>query len=157
MKNGKRYYIAYGSNLSVCQMQWRCPDAKVVGKGELKDWRLLFKGSKTGSYLTIERCEGFKVPVAVWEVSERDEVALDRYEGYPSFYYKEEFPFEFKSIKTGKKQKAAVFVYIMHEERPLGIPSRHYLETCAMGYRLFKFDMAVLQEALLHSKEVTEE
>ncbi|MCR4719680.1 MAG: gamma-glutamylcyclotransferase [Firmicutes bacterium] len=156
MKNEKRYYIAYGSNLSVTQMHWRCPDAKVVGKGELNDWRLLFKGSKTGSYLTIERCKGSKVPVAVWEVSERDEAALDRYEGYPSFYYKEELTFEFRSVITGKKHKAIVFVYIMHEDRPLGIPSEHYLKICAAGYYLFKFDTKYLKEALHYSEEVME-
>lgn len=156
MKNEKRYYIAYGSNLSVTQMHWRCPDAKVVGKGELKDWRLLFKGSKTGSYLTIERCKGSRVPVAVWEVSERDETALDRYEGYPSFYYKEELPFEYSGIRTGKKHKATVFVYIMHEDRPLGIPSEHYLNICATGYYLFKFDTKYLKEALRYSEEVME-
>ena len=72
----KRKYIAYGSNLSIQQMSWRCPDAKILGTGELKDWRLLFKGSKSGSYLTIEKCEGFTVPFAVWEVSSSDEVAL---------------------------------------------------------------------------------
>ena len=31
----KRYYIAYGSNLSVEQMAQRCPDAKVVGLAAL--------------------------------------------------------------------------------------------------------------------------
>lgn len=30
MKN-KKYYIAYGSNLSVEQMAYRCPDAKIAG------------------------------------------------------------------------------------------------------------------------------
>ena len=34
----KRYYIAYGSNLSVIQMAIRCPDAKVAGTAVLKDW-----------------------------------------------------------------------------------------------------------------------
>ena len=157
MENTKRYYMAYGSNLNVQQMQWRCPDAKVVGKGELKGWRLLFKGSKTGSYLTIERCEGYSVPVAVWEVTEQDEIALDRYEGFPTFYYKEELPFEYRGIMTGRKHKKAVFVYIMHEDRPIGIPSRHYLETCAIGYKLFKFDIKPLKEALLLSEEVMTE
>ena len=50
----KRYYIAYGSNLNVQQMRWRCPGARIIGTSEMKDYRLLFKGSKTGSYLTIE-------------------------------------------------------------------------------------------------------
>ena len=32
----KRYYIAYGSNLNVQQMQMRCPHAKVVGTAILE-------------------------------------------------------------------------------------------------------------------------
>ena len=76
----KRYYIAYGSNLNIHQMRWRCPSARIVGTAELAGWRLLFKGSKTGSYLTIEPFAECRVPVAVWEVSPRDELALDHYE-----------------------------------------------------------------------------
>ena len=53
----KRYYIAYGSNLNVRQMRMRCPHATILGTANLKGWELLFKGSKTGSYLTIEECE----------------------------------------------------------------------------------------------------
>lgn len=34
MKN-KKYYIAYGSNLSVEQMAYRCPDAKIAGQAVL--------------------------------------------------------------------------------------------------------------------------
>ena len=62
----KRYYIAYGSNLNVPQMRWRCPDARVIGTGALKDMALLFKGSRTGSYLTIEEEKGAEVPVTAW-------------------------------------------------------------------------------------------
>lgn len=36
-----RRYIAYGSNLNRAQMALRCPDAKVVGTGEIKDYELL--------------------------------------------------------------------------------------------------------------------
>ena len=86
----KKFYLAYGSNLNVKQMQFRCPDAKIVGTAEIPNYQLLFKGSKTGSYLTIEPKQGCTVPAAVWSVSERDELALDRYEGYPHFYYKTE-------------------------------------------------------------------
>ena len=69
-------------------MRVRCPFAVVLGTAVLDGWELLFKGSKTGSYLTIEECAGGKVPVAVWEVTGSDEAALDRYEGFPTFYYK---------------------------------------------------------------------
>jgi len=155
-KNGKkRYYIAYGSNLNTQQMRFRCPNAVVMGTAELKDWRLVFKGSKTGSYLTIEQAEGYTVPVAVWEVNEVDEASLDRYEGYPSFYYKQELELEYKGITSGRKRKRKVFVYIMNEDRPYGVPSRYYLETCAFGYSVFGFDMNILKEAYRYSLEVS--
>ena len=105
-KNGKkRYYIAYGSNLNTQQMRFRCPNAVVMGTAELKDWRLVFKGSKTGSYLTIEQAEGYTVPVAVWEVNEVDEASLDRYEGYPSFYYKQELELSTQVLQADENVK----------------------------------------------------
>lgn len=55
MVNKEKIYIAYGSNLNLPQMAQRCPAAKVLGKSELKDYELLFRGSKTGSYLYHER------------------------------------------------------------------------------------------------------
>ena len=152
----KRYYIAYGSNLNTMQMKWRCPCATVLGTAELKDWRLVFKGSKTGSYLTIEPYEGYTVPVVVWEVTETDEASLDRYEGYPTFYYKQEFELEYRGISSGRTRKKKVFVYIMQSDRPYGVPSKHYLETCAFGYDIFKFDTNILREAYRYSKELTE-
>ena len=84
----KRFYIAYGSNLNVRQMRMRCPDAVIIGTAFIPDYRLLFKGSKSGNYLTIEPHSGSQVPVAVWAVSVRDERQLDIYEGFPNFYYK---------------------------------------------------------------------
>ena len=76
----KKYYIAYGSNLNVQQMRYRCPGARVVGISSIRDYELLYKGSKTGSYLTIEKKKGSIVPVAVWEVTADDEKRLDAYE-----------------------------------------------------------------------------
>ena len=147
----KRYYAAYGSNLNAEQMRCRCPDAKVVGTAELDGWRLLFKGSMSGFYLTIEQEEGSRVPVAIWEVSEADEARLDRFEGVPRCYYKKELVLDIKGIKSGKTRRRRVFLYIMHEERPLGVPTRRYVMTCAQGYRNFGFDLATLGDALYFS------
>ena len=137
----KRYYLAYGSNLNVEQMKQRCHDAKPIGKAWIHGYQLLFKGSKTGSYLTIEKAEKSKVPVAVWEVSEADERRLDLYEGCPNFYYKIEMEV------TVNRRKIKAFVYIMHEDRPLGIPSSHYVRTCVQGYRDFGFNLKYLRIA----------
>lgn len=146
-----KYYIAYGSNLNIPQMKHRCPDARIVGTATIKDYRLMFKGSKTGSYLTIEKEEGCEVPVAVWSVSESDELSLDRYEGYPDFYYKREMDLHIKGIRTGKIYQRKAFVYIMHEDRELGIPSKLYVQTCLEGYRAFGFDKSKILEAINYS------
>lgn len=76
-----KLYVAYGSNLNLAQMARRCPDAKVVGIGTLKNYQLTFRG-----VATIEPVDGAETPVGVWEITPRDELALDRYEGYPSYY-----------------------------------------------------------------------
>ena len=41
----KKFYLAYGSNLNVKQMRFRCPDARIVGTAEIPNYQLLFKGS----------------------------------------------------------------------------------------------------------------
>ena len=147
----KRYYIAYGSNLNTLQMRMRCPSAKVIGTSEIPDYRLLFKGSRTGAYLTIEPFEGGSVPVAVWSVTAEDEISLDRYEGFPRFYQKAEMELTVADIRTGRKQKRTAFVYIMDENRPFGIPAKYYVDICRQGYQAFGFDQRKLTEALRFS------
>ena len=152
-----KYYIAYGSNLNANQMKRRCPTAKVVGTGFIEDYELLFKGSKTGGYLTIEKAEGKSLPVAIWKVTELDEQALDRYEGYPTFYYKADVEIDIKGIKTGKEYRKKAFVYIMHEDRDVGMPSKYYVMTCLEGYKTFGFSPKYLEDAILKSMEVSNE
>ena len=149
----KRYYLAYGSNLNVRQMMIRCPSARMIGTATIEDYRLMFKGSKTGSYLTIEPEEGCSVPVGVWEVSEADELALDRYEGFPTFYYKKELELPITGIRTGKVRRRKAFVYIMHEDRLLGVPSNMYMRICMEGYMDFGFNYDTLWEAYEFSRQ----
>ena len=108
------------------------------------------KGSKTGAYLTIEPKDGGLVPVAVWEVTADDEKHLDIYEGYPNFYYKKEVRLPIR-LANGKTKKVTAFVYIMHEEREIAIPSMTYIRTCEEGYRNFGFDLKYLDRAYMRS------
>lgn len=143
----KKIYIAYGSNMNFPQMNYRCPDAELIGAGKIPDYELLFKGSKTGSYATIEPKEGSKVLVLVWRISANDEMRLDRYEGWPEFYYKnEEVPVEMADGATIKGM-----AYIMHEERLLGIPTQHYFDVLAEAYRYFGWDIEILRTGLRNS------
>ena len=151
----EKLYLAYGSNLNIVQMIIRCPDAKFYGTAEIKDYELLFKGSKTGAYLTIERRKGSNVPVGVWAVTERDISALDRYEGFPAFYYKKEFRQQIWGKDGEDLGVHDCFAYIMREDRRIGIPSSVYINTCREGYKDFGFDINILMDAVKRSEEVT--
>ena len=148
IKMCKRFYLAYGSNLNIPQMQRRCPTAKIVGVAEIEDYELLFKGSKTGSYLTIEPKKGATVPVAVWEIKKADETNLDMYEGFPRFYYKKDFRVRCRYIKSGRTKTLNTFAYIMDERRKLGVPNSYYINTCLNGYDSFGFDTELIFQAI---------
>ena len=65
----KKYYLAYGSNLNLQQMKYRCPTAKPIGKINLEDYRLMYKGSEDNyEYLTIEKSKGSELPLGLFEV-----------------------------------------------------------------------------------------
>lgn len=132
----KTYYLAYGSNLNVEQMKYRCPNALRMGKIMLQDYELEFR-----YYLTIVPKKGASVPIGVWMVDEDDERRLDYYEGYPTFYRKEYVDIEIHN------QKVKALVYIMNDVRSVMAPSKVYLETCAEGYDNFDMDITPLKEA----------
>lgn len=137
-------YIAYGSNMDFDQMRYRCPYARFVKPIMLDGWRLMFKGSLTGSYATIEREIGCVTPALLWEVTNIDERNLDRYEGFPNFYYKQ-------YLKVPGYGLA--MVYIMHEYRSLGVPTKHYYTVLDNAYKKFRWDRGILKEALKYSKK----
>ena len=146
-----KIYIAYGSNMDERQMVFRCPEAELLGTGLLEGWRLMFKGSKTGAYATIEKEKGQRVPILLWRISEKDEEWLDRYEGFPTFYYKRTVQ-AMKTDADGKIcGKTHGMAYIMHEERKLGLPTDGYLTVLDEAYRKFGFDEEILAAAYDYS------
>lgn len=138
----KTLYIAYGSNINLKQMAFRCPTAKVVGTSEIKGYELQFKG-----VATIAPKEESKVPVLVWELKSADEKSLDRYEGHPSLYRKETLEVEI----NGKSTPA--MVYIMNGNSPLQEPTELYYNGIEKGYIENGLDLSYLEKALEQSIE----
>ena len=147
----KSLYFAYGSNINLNQMQYRCPDATIYGQAVLDNYDLRFRGSGVA---TVEPKEGACVYGLLWELTDKCEASLDRYEGYPAFYYKKEMELDIRGIRTGKIRRRKCFVYIMHEERKIGVPSLSYVSTCLQGYISFGFDEQYLSEAQIKAVEV---
>ncbi len=132
-----KLYVAYGSNLNLKQMAWRCPRAKVVGIGNLKGYQLTFR-----RVATIEPEKDAVTPVGVWEITPRDEIGLDIYEGYPRMYRKETVTV---TMHDGTEKQA--MVYIMNSGEPMK-PSSGYYETIRKGYTDVGLDAKYLQAAL---------
>lgn len=113
-------------------MRMLCPDAEFVSVSGLSGWRLVFRGK----FLTLEKAEGFTVPVGIRKITDADEKALDAWENYPEEYYK-----EFISPDC--------FINLMHDHIPYALPD--YLEMCINGYKDTGFDTILIREAYLFS------
>lgn len=138
----KRLYVAYGSNLNLQQMIYRCPTAKLYGTGVIENYELQFKGHPSNSFATIAPKKGSSVPVAVWEIQPRDELSLDRYEGYPSHYFKQNIPVQLNG------EVVNAMVYIMNLQMEFGLPSPQYYHTVYEGYKNCGLNTDVLNKAV---------
>ena len=142
------FIIAYGSNLAESRMKARCPSAEAVGTSVIHGYRLLFKQSMTGAYATIEQDANSMVPVVVYKVTAEDEAKLDRFEGYPKYYRKQEFFLPVKPMDGRRRRRISCIAYIMREHRMLGEPSEGYFSLLEAGYSRWGFDFEVLFLAL---------
>lgn len=143
----KQLYIAYGSNINLEQMAYRCPHSKVVGTSEIKNFELEFRG-----VATIVSKENASVPVLIWELDERDLPTLNRYEGYPRLYRQEKMNFEL----DGQSYEGMAYLMNHGEISP---PSQQYYNTILQGYKENGLDESYLQKALENSlqMDLTEE
>ena len=135
----KQLYIAYGSNINLEQIAYRCPHSKVVGTSEIKDFELEFRG-----VATIVPKENASVSVLIWELDERDLPTLNRYEGWPRLYRQEKMNFEL----DGHSYEGMAYLMNRGEISP---PSQQYYNTILQGYRENDLDESYLQRALENS------
>lgn len=147
----RQLYFAYGSNLHVPQMKYRCPDALQAEPGLIMGWQLVFRGVADIEPTNdpTDRVEG-----GFWWVSESDEEALDRYEGvnphnqsngmYRKVYFDVTLP--------GKSEPERCLTYLMNSQE-IQPPSAGYFKTIADGYCHFRLDGSQLLAALTHSHQ----
>lgn len=138
----RKLYLAYGSNLKVKEMKWRAPDAKPLGTLMLADVQLVFRG-----VADLEWKPGAQAPVGIWEISEKDEEKLDRYEGVGHGFYTK-FMVKLKKPKFGRK---AGLIYLMTDRDGIYPPSAFYAATIRDGYRNFQLPQSYLDDAIERS------
>ena len=144
-------YFAYGSNINLGQMEYRCPDASVVGPVVLENYELLFR---RGGFATIVPKEGEKVTGLLWSITPECERSLDHYEGSPRFYSK-----QMVTVRDSEGRSLSVMAYIMDERfREPMLPTAAYYEGIREGYRQNGLPVAALKKAWEHAvQEVHQE
>ncbi|MCM1578454.1 MAG: gamma-glutamylcyclotransferase [Ruminococcus sp.] len=135
----RKIYFAYGSNLNHEQMSRRCPDAVFIGATFINDYTMTFKGDSVGVADIIPQ-KGSRVPVGIWSITEADERALDRYEGFPRLYSKRKI----RAYYVGKTVEG--MVYVMAADKPVQLPSEAYFNVILQGYLDCGIDTAAFFE-----------
>lgn len=133
----KILYAAYGSNINLEQMAYRCPNSTVAGTAMLKGYELQFR-----HHATVEQNADAEVPVLLLELDSQDERFLDKYEGWPKYYRKESITLELNG------ESVEAMVYIMNGDRPLESPTAQYYDIIEQGYRENGLNTSYLETAL---------
>jgi gamma-glutamylcyclotransferase (GGCT)/AIG2-like uncharacterized protein YtfP len=111
-------YAAYGSNMDPQQMASRCPHSPRLGTGWLPGWRITFGGEGwDGALPTLAEEAGQQVFVALYDVTPKDEAALDQWESATTGLYRKVRV----RVATGDGEQTA-WVYLLNDFEG-GIPS----------------------------------
>ena len=117
------YHFAYGSNLNHKQMNCRCPDNKFIKRAYLGNYKFVYDGysnTRGGAVANILESIDSIVWGGLYEISKSDLENLDRYEGFPISYSKEEL-----KVKDDQGNIYKALTYFRIGEK-IGIPSDKY-------------------------------
>jgi gamma-glutamylcyclotransferase (GGCT)/AIG2-like uncharacterized protein YtfP len=117
-------YAAYGSNMNPAQMAERCPHSPLQGTGWLEGWRLTFGGEDIGwegALATVVEDAAERVFVALYELSESDERALDQWDGATIGYYS-----KLRVRVATLDGEVLAWLYVLNDYEG-GLPSARYL------------------------------
>ena len=137
-------YFAYGSNLDLDQMRARVADVRVVGLGLLRDHRLtfpLYSEHWGGGSAGVAHAHGGTVWGVLYELSEQDLQALDRFEGWKgpgdhhNLYERDLTTVELTRPDDGSvPRRVRAYTYFARTLNPTP-PTRAYLDTMLKGAR----------------------
>jgi hypothetical protein len=142
----RRLYWAYGSNLDVKAMRYRCPDARKFRRLYATQCELVFRGVAD---VEIVDDKSIVTPGGLWWISERDESALDSYEGVASGFYEKLY---FDMVIDGRPQEI-MFYKMKRHQGGIVPPSASYFGTIRQGYKDFGLSVDALFGALERSHD----
>lgn len=138
-----KYYFAYGSNMSLEQMQERCgkDNFKTVGAAIIKDYQLAFRRRSGNKWCNkgvadLKGKDGFKTYGVLYKINKYALEELDYNEGYQegreksmNSYNREER--KVILLESGKSSNA--MCYFANPQNDFIQPSKKYLDTLIRG------------------------
>ena len=135
--NTNTFYFAYGSNMNIEQMNFRCPNSRTLGKISILGYQFIINSRGVA---TIIPRNYSTVNGVLWSINLKNELNLDYYEGIKKkIYFKKYFYIPFLN------QKILILVYIAFNQI-IGTPKKGYLEKVIDGAKSFKAEKKWINE-----------
>ena len=130
-------YLSYGMNTNVEQMAARCPGSVSIGRVDIPDYRLVFRG-----VADIEESFGDVLQTVMWDITPDCELALYMIEGYPTFYGK-----KYVDVQVGSKTYQAMIYQMIGSRLDYSSPGRYYQTMLEEGYQDHGLDINQIYNA----------
>jgi hypothetical protein len=130
-------YLAYGMNTNIDQMASRCPGSVSIGRVDIPDHRLVFRG-----VADIEESVGDVLQTVMWDITDECELALDMLEGFPTFYGK-----KYIDVQINNKTYKAMIYQMIGDRLDYSHPSNYYQYLLEEGYKDHGLDLNQIYNA----------
>ena len=119
-------------------MAYRCPNSTEEMVGYAGDYKLEFC-----THANSVPEENSETPVLLWKIDPKDWHYLDQYEGYPSYYRREEIDVDV----NGERVKAIAYIMNDNCRRP-SMPTESYLNNMMNDYKRLGLDPTPIATAM---------
>ena len=130
-------YLSYGMNTNIDQMASRCPGSVSIGRVDIPDYRLVFRG-----VADVEFCPGSVLQTVMWDITPDCELALDMLEGYPTFYTK-----KYLNVEINGKLYEAMIYQMVGNRLDYSHPGMYYQQMLEEGYQDHGLDLSQIYGA----------
>jgi gamma-glutamylcyclotransferase (GGCT)/AIG2-like uncharacterized protein YtfP len=120
------YYFAYGRNTNLNDMEHRCPGAVRMGNAWIDGYAFKWR-SAADIELLSDPSDNYVVGV-LWELSGEHLANLDKFEEYPSYYFRQRV-----IAKTGQQEYVS-WAYMMVNQGDESMPGDEYRTALFEGY-----------------------
>ena len=124
-------------NTNIDQMASRCPGSVSIGRVDIPDYRLVFRG-----VADIEYSPGDVLQTVMWDITPECEAALDILEGYPTFYTK-----KYIKVDINGKMYDAMIYQMVGDRLDYSHPNDYYQYMLEEGYQDHSLELNQIYEA----------